>query len=104
MLPLKILHSQNSMKKTFVTEEIMQYEFIHSEVLKSDEEILRRKDNLYMALILGRNYNKLVRLQTRTAQGTQTIEGTILAMTEEFIILKAGTKIPVCCIEEMRIY
>ena len=88
----------------FTEEEIVQHEFVNSEVLKSAELIQRRKDNLYMGLILGRNYNKLVRFQTQTTTGSQNIEGIILAMTEEFIILKSGIKIPVCSIEEMRIY
>jgi hypothetical protein len=93
------------MKKSLTTaEEIAHYDFVNDEVLKAEEEIMRRKDNLYMALILGRNYNKMVWLKARTVTGTQTIEGIMHALTEEFIILKNGTKIPVCCIEESKIY
>ncbi len=88
----------------FTTEEILPHDFVKSEVLKSPELILRRKDNLYMALILGRNYNKLARLFVLTTEGKKQIEGVVLALTEEYVILKGGTKIPVCCVEEIHIY
>ena len=88
----------------FTGEETLLFDFVNSEVLRLPELIQRRKDNLYMGLILGRNYNKLVRLNTLTTEGKKQIEGVILALTEEYVILKGGTKVPVCCIEEMRIY
>lgn len=88
----------------FTTEEILPYTFVNTEVLRVPELIQRRKDNLYMGLILGRNYNKLVRLNALTTEGKKQIEGVVLALTEEFVILKGGTKVPVCCIEDMRIY
>lgn len=88
----------------FTNEEILPYDFVKSEVLKDSELIQRRKDNLYMALILGRNYNKVARINALSTEGKKQIEGVVLAITEEYVILKGGTKIPVCCIEETRIY
>lgn len=79
-------------------------DFLHTEVLKSADLIARRKDNLYLALILGTNYNKLVRMNAHTTDGIELVEGVILALTDEYVILKGGPKIPVCCIEEIRIY
>lgn len=78
--------------------------FLHNEVLKSADLIARRKDNLYLALILGTNYNKLVRMNVHTTDGVELVEGVILALTDEYVILKGGPKMPVCCIEEIRIY
>jgi len=39
-----------------------------------------------------------------STEGKKQIEGVVLAITEEYVIIKGGTKIPVCCIEETRIY
>ncbi len=80
------------------------YDFNHKEVLPTADLVQRRKDNLYMALILGNNYHKVSYLSCHTSEGLQAIEGILFALTDEFVILKGGTRIPVCCIEEVRIY
>ncbi|MCS6934019.1 MAG: hypothetical protein NZM35_02565 [Chitinophagales bacterium] len=82
----------------------MSDEYLKTEVLKNIELIQRRKDNLYLALILGTNYNKMVRLNAHTVSGAKLVEGVILAITDEYVILKGGQKVPVCCIEDVRIY
>lgn len=106
------------MQKDFIFEAVMKsaspsdklihptvsFEFLHTEVLRSSELIQRRKDNLYMALILGNNYNKISYLTVHTTEGLQTVEGILFALTDEYIILKGGEKVPVCCVEEVRIY
>lgn len=86
------------------TQNDLKYQFADMEVLKSADQVQRRKDSLYLALILGNNYNKVVKLNAITSEGTVNIEGIILAMTEDYVILKGGGKIPVICIEEVRIY
>ncbi|MFN8300387.1 MAG: hypothetical protein U0T75_14900 [Chitinophagales bacterium] len=80
------------------------YTFLANEVLPSVELVQRRKDNLYMALILGNNYNKVSYLNCHTAEGIESIEGILFALTDAFVILKGGLRIPVACIEEVRIY
>lgn len=80
------------------------YEFKATEVLPTAELVQRRKDNLYMALILGNNYNKVSYLACYTSEGVRPVEGVLFALTDEWVILKGGTRIPVCCIEEVRIY
>ena len=82
----------------------LSFEFSDKEVLLNAEQIQHRKDNLYLALILGNNYNKNIRISAHTSQGIQLIEGVMLALTEEFVIFKGGGKVPVPCIEEIRIY
>ncbi len=78
--------------------------FVNTEVLRTPELIQRRKDNLYMALILGNNYNKISYLSTHTTDGPQLIEGILFALTDDYVILKGGDKVPVVAIEEVRIY
>jgi hypothetical protein len=80
------------------------YEFLTEEVLSNTDSIQHRKDNLYMALILGNNYNKVIRLTTHTTEGLKVLEGVMLALTEAFVIFKSGLKVPICCVEEVRIY
>lgn len=84
--------------------ETVSFDFVHTEVLKTAELIQRRKDNLYMALILGNNYNKISYLSTHTNEGPRQVEGILFALTDEYVILKGGEKVPVVCIEEVRIY
>lgn len=87
-----------------VTEQYHTYDFLNDEVLSNNESILHRKDNLYMALILGNNYNKVIRLTTHTTEGLKVLEGVLLALTESYVIFKSGLKVPICCVEEVRIY
>ena len=79
------------------------YQFPDIEVLDSIAEREKRKDNLYLGMILGTNYKRNVSLVVLTISGMKEIIGTIWATTEHNIILKGGTKIPVKCIKEVRI-
>jgi len=79
-------------------------EFVREEVLKNAEQVQRRKDNLYMALILGNNYNKVARITAHTRDGVKLLEGVLLALTDAYVILKSGVKVPTHSIEEVSIY
>lgn len=79
-------------------------EFVNTEILKTTEQRQARKDNLYLGLVLGTNYGKVVKITAHTFEGAQEYEGIILALTDHFVILKGGLKIPLVAIESMRIY
>jgi hypothetical protein len=87
---------------TFTKPLLLQYS--SQEVLTGSEQIQKRKDNLYLALILGTNYNKKVHLTVQTLEGKRIVEGVILALTDDFVIFKGGTRTPVKAVHELRIY
>lgn len=82
----------------------LQLHYSGQEVLLSTDQIQKRKDNLYLALILGTNYNKKVHLTVQTVDGKRIVEGVILALTDDFVIFKGGTRVPVKAVHELRIY
>ena len=68
--------------------------FPSSEVLKSKEEIQRRRVAFERAVILGNVEKNKVRVIFEDAKGMQEVETTIWGVTDERVILKGGVTIP----------
>jgi len=83
---------------------LLQYNFSSAEVLASDSARVQRNESLYLAMLLGNNYSKKVKLVTKTEEELVTISAVILAVTETQVFLKGGSKIPVVAISEVHIY
>lgn len=69
--------------------------FPSSEILTSTEEIVRRKEELRRALVLGNVDHNKVRIIFNDSEGEKMVETTIWAVTELRIILKSGMVIPI---------
>jgi len=89
---------------TNITTTEVTYQFAKEEVLDNAYHRELRKDTLYLAMVLGNNYGKKVQMQTITEEGAVELHGVVLALNEEFIFLKGGTKIPVCAVSEVKVY
>jgi hypothetical protein len=90
---------------TFVTEtDTLYISFSAIDVLTDPERKELRKDSLYLGMVLGNNYNKVVKLNVLTSEGYRVFEGSILALTEDHVLMRGGAKVPIKAIEEVRIY
>lgn len=76
-------------------EQVSELRFPSSEVLSSPEEILRRKNELSRALVLGNVDHSKVRIVFADAEGPKMVETTIWAVTELRVVLKSGMVIPI---------
>ncbi|NNC95746.1 MAG: hypothetical protein HKN92_09305 [Chitinophagales bacterium] len=84
-------------------EQKYQFDFPEEEVLHSDKEKEKRKENLYLGMILGNNYQRSVSISVLTVDGFKDIDLPLRATTESHAILSGGIKIPIRCIREVRI-
>lgn len=76
-------------------DQVKDLRFPQTEILTSAEAIIRRKNELHRALILGNVDHNKVRIIFEDSQGTKMIETTIWAVTELRIILKSGMVVPI---------
>lgn len=83
---------------------VFEYGFVEKDVLTNPYHIELRKDTLYLAMVLGNNYGKKVQMQVATTQEVVELHGIVLAMNEETVFLKGGSKIPVRAISEVKVY
>jgi hypothetical protein len=83
---------------------LLQHNFSSSEVLDSVSARTQRNESLYLAMLLGNNYSKKVRLVTKTEEEFVNISAVVLAVTDTQVFLKGGNKIPVGAISEVHIY
>jgi hypothetical protein len=69
--------------------------FPPTEVLSSPEEIVRRRNELSRALVLGNVDHNKVRIIFSDTEGPKMVETTIWAVTELRVVLKSGMVIPI---------
>ncbi len=87
-----------------ITTPLSEYSFVQAEVLENAYHRELRKDTLYLAMVLGNNYGKKVQMQTVTTDGIVELHGVVLALNEEYVFLKGGAKVPVCSVQEVKVY
>ena len=84
-----------------VQEQLVEKETIHSlhfpknEVLNDPIQIKRRSERLLRALHIGNTEKHKVRIYFTDANGPKVTHTTIWAVTEKYVVLKAGTTIPI---------
>lgn len=83
---------------------VLEHDFVEQDVLSNPYHIELRKDTLYLAMVLGNNYGKKVQMQVATSQEVVELHGIVLAMNEETVFLKGGSKIPIRAISEVKVY
>ncbi len=91
---------------TLINKEMLQsYQFAASDVLSSIEERAKRRTKIEKAVALGNLYKNKVKIFFRNAQNAHmTVETTIWAMGEKFVVLKGGVNIPIHAIEDVITY
>ncbi len=75
--------------------------FPATEVLSTPEEIVRRRNELSRALVLGNVDHNKVRIVFSDTEGPKMVETTIWAVTESRVVLKSGMVIPINRIVEV---
>jgi thiamine biosynthesis protein ThiC len=97
---------QNYMLTTCVInkEDIPKYEMVKREVLTSPEAILKRRHDIDRAMILGNNEHQKVKISFGTTGGTMLVETTVWEVTQNYLILKANTYIPVHCVYSIEFF
>ena len=90
-----------SKETTIEKEDIKDLKFDNREVLKSQDEINKRKEILESAMVMGNNYKGKVQLTFESEEGTHVVETTIWATTDHDVTLKGGIVIPISSIREV---
>ena len=85
-------------------EDIPKYEMVKFEVLDSMEKILRRKSDMDRAMKLGNNEHQKVKITFDTTEGTMMVETTVWEVTQNYLILKANTYIPIRCVRHIEFF
>jgi predicted alternative tryptophan synthase beta-subunit len=73
-------------------------QFSKSEVLSDRYAIAQRRSKLERAVLLGNVHKVKCKIFFETQEGAKAIETTIWAVTDNYIIIKGGTAIPIRCI------
>lgn len=82
-------------------EQIAQFLFPKEEVLKTAEEMAKRKADLERAMTLGNLEHIKIRIVFEDNEGTKQVETTVWGLTDKRIILKQGLLIPIHRIKEV---
>ncbi len=87
------------MNVTFIEKELLyQQQFSKREVLADAQAIAERRIILERAAILGNLERVKSKIFFETHEGSKVIETTIWAVTNNYIIVRAGMGIPIKCI------
>ncbi|MCS6934020.1 MAG: hypothetical protein NZM35_02570 [Chitinophagales bacterium] len=61
----------------------------------TDYELRERNRRLFLAMLLGNNFQSKVKIVFNTVDGYREVFTTVWATTEKFILLKGGNYIPI---------
>lgn len=91
--------------KRIVKESLNDIEITSDEVLSRTDLVRRRSSNLKRALHLGNgHYKRKVKLIFKSNLGRTQVETTVWGITEQFVLLKGGLRIPIKSIYKVRFY
>lgn len=82
---------------------IKQLVFANNDVLKTNEEVLERRDNLQKAVMLGNAIKHKVKIFFKDQQSNKHVETTVWHVDEKHISLKSGITLPVSSIYKVEI-
>jgi hypothetical protein len=80
--------------KMIEKEEIPSFTFTKTEVLSNPDDVMKRQVNLEKAQTLGNGYRRKVKISFLTEEGPKSVDTTVWAATQEYVILKSGVTIP----------
>jgi hypothetical protein len=81
--------------KQIVKEDIPRLKIPNREVLTNEEDIRKRKSDLENAMKLGNNDHNKVKIIFQSEEGTMMVETTVWEMTQNYVILKSNTHVPI---------
>ena len=85
-------------------EELPSYEIAKGDALNNAAERLTRKDDLERAMKLGNNEHQKVKIIFESTEGTMAVETTVWEVTQNYVILKSNTALPIRCIYRVDFY
>jgi hypothetical protein len=95
---------ENLLITSIEKEQIPKLHFSNSKPQVKPIEQRRIKNLLYMGMLLGNSYRQKVKIIFEVQEGTQQVETTIWATTENNVVLKGGTSIPISSITDLKLY
>jgi len=88
-----------------VDKELVQFlTFFENDVLETQMDKMHRSQLLHMAMILGNCFKNKVTIIFKSLEGVNKVNTTIWASTDDSVVLKGGTTIPVKSIMDVKIY
>jgi hypothetical protein len=88
-----------------VDKELVQFlTFFETDVLETQTDKTHRSQLLHMAMILGNCFKNKVTIIFKSLEGVNKVNTTIWASTDDSVVLKGGTTIPVKSIMDVKIY
>ncbi len=76
-------------------EQLKQCAFIKPTNSQDDFELSERNKGLYLAMLMGNNYESKVKIVFNTTEGYREILTLVWATTEKYVMLKEGNSIPI---------
>lgn len=84
-------------------EEVAKFKFVAEDVLKTDEERKERLGKLEKAMLLGNGYKTKVKITFETMEGARKVETTVWEASEDQLLIKGDTLIPIHAILEVEL-
>lgn len=69
----------------------------------TDHDLRERNRRLYLAMLMGNNFQSKVKIVFNTLEGYKEVFTTVWATTEKFILLKGGNFIPIEAISHVEL-
>lgn len=84
-------------------EQVSNYSFPADDVLTDKDQIKIRLASLEKAALLGNGYKGKVKIIFQTTEGLKAVETTVWQASEDNILLKGSTRIPIHAVVEVQI-
>ncbi|MEX0813508.1 MAG: hypothetical protein WD048_14915 [Chitinophagales bacterium] len=94
---------ENLMINKIEKEQVKELEFFKENTQRNKIERKKIHNLLYMGMLLGNSYRHKVKIIFESMDGRKMVETTIWATTENNVILKGGTTIPVSAIVDIHL-
>jgi hypothetical protein len=92
---------QHAYIETVTKEQIPKLHCTNDEVLHTDGDIKARYISLQQAAHLSRNFYYKAKIVFETQEGLKEVRTTVWATTDQYILLKGGVSLPICCVREV---
>ena len=94
---------QNFKATPILKEEINKYNFVHDDVLSTNDQKANRLSELKRAMTIGNNEKGKSKITFATSDGLKSVETTVWAVDELEVVLKSGVYIPTRAIYDVSI-
>jgi len=91
------------LQEKIVKEEIPHLHCGCNEVLTESEKIKKRVAELQKAATHGQSFYSKTKIVFQTEEGIKEVTTTVFAVTRQYVVLKGGISIPICCIKDVKV-